>query len=367
MKSICIKTFMAASVLLLFVSCNSESQREIDVKTMIYMAHSVQESNEAQYYRGSGYLYSVRAEFSYLNAMGRKEDEYKKNAVKSALDRFDKIDLEMKKVCDYITGLKKSLLSDANESIQTFEIGDPNGLIVTNFAFQELKEPTTTASITIPELQKKIIQLKDDLTQLTGTYEWGGKDFYCNSIKTVIGKTRNDINNGITWHFKDQDDQINPDDVEGLIEINLKLTQASMELKSIDPQTLIGSLSVLTSVESNILDARATALGLWKQKISTGEFSFNKFEPIVEGPEAIKSGQGIDLTLALMVHDDSNPPIVTIENNPNAKISYREGKATISLANPKVGILTLRGTISIKNKSGVVKVRNWEKTIEVIQ
>jgi archaellum component FlaC len=366
MKSSSIQLILLFAVFILIFSCgDSKKTEKIDAETMVFMAHSVQSSNESEFYNGTIRINNVLAEFH--GTPNNKANKKRRENLQFVMTRMEQIEKETQKICKHINGLKTSLIADANEKIKPQKLQSNSDLVVLQFAFRELKKPNSEVSFDASILKNKIEDFKTELLKLTATYEWAGREFEIKPFK-VSGEVGRATLNEIHKDLSLQRNNLNPDDIEAVAEIIYSLITGKSSLEKIYPQTLIGSLSLLESLENSVLKARRLALSNWNLKVaSSGDF-FDKIIPIVEGPEAIKFGNNLNLEVSVAAINSYAHPILTIENNPNARISYDdEGKAQIFLKTPKVGTVVLKGTISMMNKQGTNKFQNWEKTIEVIQ
>jgi len=101
----------------------------------------------------------------------------------------------------------------------------------------------------------------------------------------------------------------------------------------------------------------------WREKFTTGSFSFNKIEPLVFGPSAVAAGKEVTIEVLMIAHDTHNQPRLTT-NLPNTSVVYPgNGTARVTFT-PTVGLNRINGTVSIKNKSGVEQKRKWSYQIE---
>ena len=107
-------------------------------------------------------------------------------------------------------------------------------------------------------------------------------------------------------------------------------------------------------------------LANYKAKVSTGEYSFNKIMPLAYGPNVANSGEEVELQVMMAAFDSDNQPKVTIDGE-GGEVSYPgNGQGIVKL---KTGgsTMTVTGTVSIKNKSGVAKTEKWTKDIIIMK
>jgi hypothetical protein len=366
MKSSAIQLILLFVVFILTFSCgDSNKTKKIDSETMVFMAHSVQSSNESEFYNGTISINNVLSDFH--GTPNNKAHKKRRENLQFVMTRMEQIEKETQEICAHINGLKATLIADANEKIKPRKLQSNSDLVVFQFEFRELKKPNYEVSFDALILKTKIEDFKTELLKLTATYEWFGRKFEINPFKVsgdISGATLNEIHKDLSL----QRNNLNPDDLEAVAEMIYSLVAGKSSLEKIKPHTLIGSLSLLESLESSVLKARRLALSNWSLKVASSGDIFDKIIPVIEGPDVIKFGKNLNLEVSVAAINSYAHPVLTIENNPNARISYDDnGKAQILLKNPKVGTVVLKGTISIMNKQGTNKFQNWEKTIEVIQ
>jgi hypothetical protein len=131
--------------------------------------------------------------------------------------------------------------------------------------------------------------------------------------------------------------------------------------KTFDHSPLVAALASLTSMQLEILNARATAIGTLASKVVVAELSFNKLIALASiSPSVANPGDPVELRVVMGAYDTDNMPDMgeggwTIEN----------GMAIKKMSAPS-GDQTYSGTISIKSRSGAVKSESWETKIGVL-
>jgi len=119
----------------------------------------------------------------------------------------------------------------------------------------------------------------------------------------------------------------------------------------------------LSSMQQDILSARALAMAHLKSKVSTGEYSFNKIVGLAYGPQIANTGDEVELKVMMAAFDSDNQPTVT---GPGA-ITVANGQGILKTKVAGGAEMVLSGTVSIKNKSGVAKTENWTHTIKIMK
>jgi gliding motility-associated protein GldM len=135
-----------------------------------------------------------------------------------------------------------------------------------------------------------------------------------------------------------------------------------------DHAPLVAAIASLTSMQQDVLAARALSMAHWKSKVSTGEYSFNKIIPLAYGPEVANSNEEIELQVMMAAFDSDNQPVVTVDGYDNQDmVSYPGNGQGIVKMTTGSGEMELTGTVSIKNKSGVTKTEPWKKTVVIMK
>jgi hypothetical protein len=228
------------------------------------------------------------------------------------------------------------------------------------------------------KLWKAFNQYRVDLLNLTGSYKDGEKKFTCNVKDINNHKDNADLIKKVTTMFDSQ--KVNPEDKDELITLYCNLTKqeevsASAEGdtdtkwhwvgKTWDHSPLVAAIASLTSLQSEILAARAQAIRLIKAKITTGEYSFNKVEAIAAGPDIVTQGDEVNLLVMMAAFDsDKQPEIRNISGGSVSEI--KNGQATIKANAGGAGDMRISGEIGVRKKSGDMQWKPWEKTIKVM-
>lgn len=130
-----------------------------------------------------------------------------------------------------------------------------------------------------------------------------------------------------------------------------------------DHSPLVAAVASLSSMQQDILSARAMALAHLKSKVSTGEYSFNKIVGLAYGPAIATANEEVEVKVMMAAFDSDNQPTVTYGGG---TFQGTDGQYIIKT---KAGSsdMNLTGTVSIKNKAGVAKTENWTHTIKVMK
>lgn len=371
------------------------------LEAFVAIEENIQKSNINQVQRGIKAYNDVKSEIS--SSKG-DENKAKREKLEYVLSQMDKIDKETAEIIKYIDDIKIELMKVSGEQVDTYKDKDKetimwtktNGVIPARMNLmmvqakdqydvpmqimgiaEDLKNPTGKGI----ELWKKFNAYRAKVVELTGTYKWGdGQNF---EIKV------SDINNFID--YADLTKQVEAmiqkngakanlkDDKDALVNIYKEMTKQEKndvgEIKGIhwmgmtfDHSPLVAAIASLSSLQQNILSARAMALEHWKSRVSTGEYSFNKIAPLAYGVPIANTGDSVYLSVMMAAFDsDNQPDVKVLEGAADAKVVTKDGQGIVGF---KVGGGTeqvLKGTVAIKNKSGMWKTENWEYKVTIMK
>ena len=170
-----------------------------------------------------------------------------------------------------------------------------------------------------------------------------------------------------------------PDDQEALVKIYSSLTKQEIadmhegEIKDVhwvgrtfDHSPSVAALASLSSLQKEILTARADAVALIRGRVGGGEYSFNKIMALAYGPEVVNQNEEVEVQVLMAAFDSDKQPMVTMGGASVPKENIRDGKAFIMTKSGSTE-MNLSGTITILNKSGIPKTLPWEKKITVMK
>ena len=121
---------------------------------------------------------------------------------------------------------------------------------------------------------------------------------------------------------------------------------------------MIAALASLSTLQYEILAARAKAVGLVKSRISTGEYSFNKISALARPSVAVaSSGDKFEVYISMAAYDTDKPPVLKA-GYPGTLKEIKDGVATLELTASGSNEMTISGTVGIANKMGSMK---WEE------
>lgn len=368
----------------------------------VAIEENTQKGNIAQVQRGNGYLITVRSEKGALEATDAEGNAAKIKNIDAALKQMDKIDDATAKIIKQIDDIKLDILEKSGEDIKKYKDNDEMTILWQKYdpkvdkvlpirmnlmavqakdqydvpmheiIGEDIKKPS--AGKHGMKLWKGLNDYRREIMNLAGSYEWGGKNFKVDVKDINEYKDNADLTKKVEQMVNAE--SVNPDDREALSQIYTRLTK--LEKNKVHDQTgvhwigmtfdhapLVAAIASLSSLQSDILTARADALGLWKAKISTGEYSFDKITPIAYGPSYARSGEEVEVTVMMAAFDSQNQPKVAVEGveNPNIEVAEGQGKLKFTAGGAS---MDLKGTITILNKQGAEKTKDWSVSIPVL-
>lgn len=224
------------------------------------------------------------------------------------------------------------------------------------------------------ELWKNYNKYRNDLTEIiASSMPSEGKKFFFKAPSINEFTDLKDLYSKIDKAFKASN--VSPDDQDAIKKIYAALTKPERsevsEVKNVhwigktfDHAPSVAALASLSSMEKEILTARADAVSLIRARVGGGEYSFNKIMPLAYGPEIANSGEEIEVQVLMAAYDSDKKPLVTVSGGTLKET--KEGKGFIT-AKGSGAEMRLTGTITILNKSGIPKTMPWEKTVKIMK
>ncbi len=359
----------------------------------VAIEENTQKSNGMQVDRGSEFISDVSDEIASTRGKENAEKLRKLKKVMKQMQQVDKLSASLIREIDQV---KMELLKESGEEVSTIKPDDIETIIwekgqnsrptrMNLMAVQAKDQYDIPMHILIgddiknPTGKGKTIWndyngFRSKLIQTMGTYKEGKNSYSINPKAINTFKDNTDLKKQVERMLQSSKANLR-DDEEILASIYMNLTKPERVTQNdisgvhwigqtFDHAPLVAALASLSSMQQDVLSARSLALAHLKTKVSVGEYSFNKIVGLVYGPEIANSGDEVQLNVMMAAFDSDNQPTVTYNGT-----SFRgtEGKGLIKT---KVGSgteMTLSGTVSIKNKSGIEKKENWTHTIKIMK
>ena len=286
-------------------------------------------------------------------------DDLKLDMLSKANEDIKTVDNENEKVIVWKKYDPKSPLQPARLNLMAVQAKDQFDIPMHEIVGSDIKRlDPSKAGI---KLWKQYNAFRKFIVETSGTYKEGEKNNWKVKVKDINNNWTNmKLQEEIKKMINAKSNKVNPEDAEVLLGLYQELTKIEKadhhEQKNIhwmgrtfDHAPMVGAIASLSSMQNEILSARAKAVNLLKSKVTVGEFSFNKIQELVSGPGVATEGEDIELKVTMAAYDSDNNPVVT---GPGS-ITVKDGIGTIKTKASGTGDMTLNGTVMIRNKSGV--------------
>jgi len=367
----------------------------------VAIEENTQKGNIVQFDRGTGFIADVKSEKS--STKNDAENKAKLEKLNYVLKKMEDIDLEASKMIKEIDELKLEILKESGENIEVTKDKDEELILWTK---PNDKSPSLPMRMNLMAVQAKDqfdvpmhVIIGDDIknpsgkgltlwtnfnnyrnriVEMTGSYDWGGKKFVVSPTSINTFENNADLEAQVEKMIDSQKKGNLKEDRQVMIDLYMGMTKKEKNEvhgeknvhwigQTFDHSPLVAALASLSSMQQDILSARALALAHWKSKVSTGEYSFNKIMPLAYGPVVANSGDSITLKVMMAAFDSDNQPKVTVEGVEGATVTYPgDGQGLVQLV-AGGSTMSLSGTVSIKNKSGVEKIEPWSHEIIIMK
>lgn len=168
---------------------------------------------------------------------------------------------------------------------------------------------------------------------------------------------------------------VNEEDVNDIIEIYRGLTKFEYSTvhdiegvhwvgKTFDHSPSVAAIASLTSLEMEVLAARARAVAVLRARVGGGEYSFNKVMPLAYGPEVVNANEEFTVEVLMAAFDTDKQPIVMYGGEVVKDV--RDGKGFLKLKGSG-SKMELKGTVAIRKKNGDLTTRDWTKTVTIMK
>lgn len=361
----------------------------------VSIEENIQKANIVQVDRGDTFIGDVKEE---LQATKGADQEAKRQKLKYVIQQMENIDKETAKIIGFIDGLKTDILKEAGEEISSFKPDDQKNImwakgdgvrparmwLAAVQGMDKYDEPMhvmgIAESINNPtgkgaELWKKYNDYRAFIVSAAGTYKMPGssKSFTITTKPINDFVDNKDLTKKVTAMVKSSKANLK-EDQQVLIDLYQMLSKPEKNKvhdqegvhwigMTFDHSPLVAGIAALSSLQQEILSARAMALASYKSKVSTGEYSFNKIVALAYGPTFANTGDEVELKVMMAAFDSDNQPTVT---GPGS-ITVADGQGTLKTRASGGNEMNLSGTVSIKNKSGVAKVEPWKHTVKIMK
>lgn len=358
----------------------------------ISIEENIQKANETEYFRGN-------AKKDELITVSRDEsNQQKAERAKKVLLQIDELDKVTAQRIQEIDGLKLDILKSVGEDVD--QVG-PGNILLSKFnkeqpiiplkmdlnrvkaqdkydepmhilVGEDIKNPKGAGLKLWENMNKFKVQVVDlvaNYTSIDGTknYQYKAPD-----IRKFVDQKN--LNKQLEASFRAYN--VSPDDKETIAKIYSNLAKNERSTvhdvsnvhwlgKTFDHSPVVAAIASLSSVQKEILSARADAVSHLFSRVGGGEYTFNKIIALAYGPELVASGEKINIEVLMAAYDSDVNPEVTMNGQQVSDVSM--GKGNISIPANTIGDMLLEGTISITNKHGMEKTLPWQKKVKVMK
>jgi hypothetical protein len=234
------------------------------------------------------------------------------------------------------------------------------------------KSSASTAGI---ELWNNLLKFRGEISSLLVTSSSNDSVKYSFvDPKVVKYKDLTDLQKTITTAFKKC--KISPEDYSDVEKIYISLTKNEDWEDEHNPEGVhwlgkifnhapsVAAIASLSSLQKEILTARADAISLVRSRLGAGEYSFNKIVGLAFPETAVLNpGDQFEVTVMMAAFDSDKQPIVKPSQGSVSSVS--EGRATLKLSAPQSGEMVIKGVVGIANKRGEIKEMPYETKVQV--
>jgi len=370
----------------------------------VAIEENIQRSALTQLERGNASKDELRTSMADALAQKTPEMQQKAEKIKRYLSLIDLIDKEAAKVIKEIDDTKLMLMQKAGEDVTTVADNDEKAII---WKMYDAKDPLRPARLNLMAIQAKdqfdvpmhelvgadvkvldeskkgivIWKLYNDfrkkVVELAGSYQEGEKKYSVKAKDINDFETNMELEKKVRAMITGSGNVVNKEDVEALVGIYQELTKKEIAKhheidgvhwlgRTFDHAPMVGALASLSSLQLEVLSARAKAINLLKSKVTTGQFSFNKVVGMSFPSSAVfNPGDEFTMTVFMGAFDSDKQPLVKPDQG--TFVEAKDGKATIKLRAPQQGEMKLTGQVGVADKSGDVKWMPYETKIQVGQ
>jgi len=370
----------------------------------VAIEENIQRSALTQLERGSAAKDELRTAMADALAQKTPEMQQKAEKIKRFLSLIDLIDKEAAKVIKEIDDTKLMLMQKSGEDVTTVAENDEKAIV---WKMYDAKDPLRPARLNLMAIQAKdqfdvpmhelvgadvkvldeskkgivIWKLYNDfrkkVVELAGSYQEGEKK-YSVKVKDINEfETNMELEKKVRAMITGSGNVVNKEDVEALVGIYQELTKKEIAKhheidgvhwlgRTFDHAPMVGALASLSSLQLEVLSARAKAINLLKSKVTTGQFSFNKVIGMAFPSSAVfNPGDEFTMTVFMGAFDSDKQP--QVKPDQGTFVEAKDGMATIKLRAPQQGEMKLTGQVGIMDKSMNPVFMPYETKIQVGQ
>ncbi len=356
----------------------------------VAIEENIQVTNQNEFARGNEKKAQLQEQVSMAT------DEKLKALVQKQLSFAEELDLETARFISYVDSLKLALLELCGEDLT---IGT-NHIVVTPYS---KKDPLKPARLNLEFVDAKDkydeamhLLIGENIKAPTGEgiKLWNRYLNYRKTITELLAKSAPSETKPYFFKapdlrsFKDYSElhtkltkaieqtHVHPDDHEIIRKLYVSLTKQEFLTvndvkgvhwigKTFDHAPSVAALASLSSLQNEVLTARADAIAHIRSRIGGSDYAFNKIMPLAYGPDLVNAGDAVELKVLMAAYDSYTNPTVSSQVGQVSSINNGIGNISLKAGNP--GEMLVKGTIAVKTKRGEMKELPWEKSIRVMK
>jgi hypothetical protein len=362
---------------LIVVSCDNKTEQQLQ-KSLVESIDITQEFNSTINSDISDKLYGIKFEVKYTSVKEEQQSGYLR--LKHLYERLVLIDSISNDLISHIDSVKTALLLYGDIDKKAIKANFfPKTIDFSVLTEKDLQAPVD--DFFLNSQHKKSIasslfydvkQIRKKLVELVANYELFENHFKINLLpinqfknkKELVKLVEEMVDNSSINHKEDRQVII---DLYIILTLPEKIGNENWEKSHFQKTTLLSGLAKLTNLQNDIMRAKRLAMfQLFSKTGCNASYPFDKIIPIATGPMLVHANDTFEFKVLMAAFDSTGDPIVKINNNKGYVLYRGDGVARIKTALPK-GTHTLKGSVSIQNRSGVLKTEEWEYKVNVIE
>ena len=168
---------------------------------------------------------------------------------------------------------------------------------------------------------------------------------------------------------------VSPDEIDDLKKIYISLSKNEMNPhhdqvahwlgKTFDHNPQVAGIASLSSMQKEILTARADAIALIRSRVGGGDYSFNKVEGFAFGDVVANAGDEVEINVMMAAFDSDKQPEVKPESGTVSEVKDGIGKVKVKVSGGAT--MVIKGKVGIAKKNGSMTYKPWEHTITIMK
>lgn len=135
--------------------------------------------------------------------------------------------------------------------------------------------------------------------------------------------------------------------------------------KTFDHNPQVAGLASLSSIQNEVLTARADAIALIRSRVGGGDYSFNKVEGFAFGDVVANAGDEVEINVMMAAFDSDKQPEVKPESGTVSEVKDGIGKVKVKVSGGAT--MVIKGQVGIAKKNGSMTYKPWEHTITIMK